>query len=123
MPPSADDDPATESQVPMNPRDFLILFSLVDHESHGYGLVKEVERQSEGEVRLDPANLYRSLKRMIKQGLVEESDRRPAPDSHDERRRYYAITGFGRRVVTREAARIDKLAAAARARNLVPESE
>ncbi len=123
MLPSAAHDPATESQVPMNPRDFLILFSLVDQESHGYGLVKAVERQSEGEVRLDPANLYRSLKRMIKQGLVAEADRRPAPDSHDERRRYYAITGFGRRVVIREAARIDKLAAAARARNLVPESE
>ncbi len=123
MTPSVVPDTAVESQVPMNPRDFLILFSLVDQERHGYGLVKEVERQSEGEVRLDPANLYRSLKRMIKHGLVEESERKPAADSHDERRRYYAITGFGRQVVTREAARLDKLAAAVRARNLVPESE
>ena len=108
-----------EALLPLNPRDYLILFSLVTGERHGYGIVKEVERDSGGKVQLDPANLYRSVKRLIRDGLVVEADRRPAAEVANERRRYYAITDFGHRVVTLEAARLAELADAARARNLI----
>ena len=108
-----------EALLPLNPRDYLILFSLVTGERHGYGIVKEVERDSGGKVQLDPANLYRSIKRLIRDGLVLEADRRPAAEAENERRRYYAITDFGHRVVTLEAARLAELADAARARNLI----
>jgi DNA-binding PadR family transcriptional regulator len=111
------------SMLPLSPRDFLILFALVEGERHGYGLVKDVERQSNGVVRIDPANLYRSLKRMIGQGLVAESGRRPSPESDDERRRYYRITDLGAEVVAAEASRLSELAAAARAKDLIPRSE
>ena len=108
-----------EALLPLNPRDYLILFSLVTGERHGYGIVKEVERESRGKVQLDPANLYRSVKRLIRDGLVVEADRRPAAEVDNERRRYYAITDFGHRVVTLEAARLAELADAARASNLI----
>jgi DNA-binding PadR family transcriptional regulator len=110
-----------ESLIPLNPRDFLILFSLAAAgEQHGYGIVKAVERQSDGAVRLDPANLYRSIKRLTRDGLVVEAGRRAAPDTDNERRRFYAITDFGRQVVALEASRLARLADAARAGRLIP---
>lgn len=111
------------SLIPMNPRDYLVLFSLTDDERHGYGIVKEIERQSGGRVRVDPANLYRTLKRMISIGLVMEADERPASESENERRRYYRITALGEEVVKLEAARLAELTAAARTRRLLPETE
>lgn len=114
---------AALSMLPVNPRDFLILFSLVDGERHGYGVLKHVSEESEGRVRLDPANLYRSLKRLMKDGLVVETEKRPAVDLDDERRRYYALTDLGIEVVAAEATRLSKLADAARSRNLVADSE
>jgi DNA-binding PadR family transcriptional regulator len=107
--------------IPLKPRDYLILFVLESGERHGYGIVKQVEAESGGQVRLDPANLYRSVRRLIRDGLVEESDRRANDESGDERRRYYAVTDFGRQVVRLEAARLARLADAARARALIPE--
>lgn len=110
-----------EELLPLNPRDFLILFCLASSgEQHGYGIVKAVERQSDGTVRLDPANLYRSIKRLMRDGLVVEADRRITPDTESERRRYYTTTGLGRRVVALEAARLARLADAARAGRLIP---
>lgn len=114
---------AALSMLPVNPRDFLILFSLIDGERHGYGVLKQVAAESEGRVRLDPANLYRSLKRLMKDGLVAESEKRPASDLDDERRRYYALTDLGNQVVVAEATRLSKLADAARSRNLITEPE
>ena len=102
----------------MNPRDYLVLLSLTGGERHGYGIVKEVEEQSSGVVRMDPSNLYRSLKRLIQQGLVEESE--PRQDADSERRRYYAVTPFGRQVAAAEAARLSDLTKLARARHLIP---
>lgn len=110
------------SLLPLNPREFLILFALVEGELHGYGLVKALEEQSGGDIRIDPANLYRLIKRLKRDGLVSETDRRPARESGDERRRFYAITELGREVVTAEAERLDKLTAAARARNLISDT-
>jgi DNA-binding PadR family transcriptional regulator len=71
--------------IPLNPRDYLVLFSLTAGERHGYGIVKEVEEQSAGAVRMDPSNLYRSLKRLIQKGLVVESELRQDRDSEDSR--------------------------------------
>lgn len=109
--------------LPLTPRDYLILFALLDEERHGYGLVKDVASLSDGAVRIDPANLYRSLQRMRKQGWVEESSRRPDPERDDVRRRYYRITEFGRQVLAAEAVRLDRLARAARAKKLIPHSQ
>jgi DNA-binding PadR family transcriptional regulator len=109
--------------IPMNPRDYLILFSLVDDERHGYGIVKHVEGTSGGQVRIDPANLYRSIKRMTASGLVEEAGERQAVDAADERRRYYRITPLGLEAVRLEAARLAALTTAAAARHLLPESD
>ena len=112
-----------ETLIPMNPRDYLILFALASGERHGYGIVKQVEADSHGQVKLDPANLYRSVKRLIRDGVMIESDKRPAPEADNQRRRYYAITDFGREVVALEAARLATLADAARAENLIPDAE
>jgi DNA-binding PadR family transcriptional regulator len=111
------------SLLPLHPRDYLILFTLAEGERHGYGIVKEVARLTDGLTPLDPANLYRSMKRLIRDGMVVEADKRPAPDANDERRRYYTITEFGTRVVAAEAARLGKLTDAARAKKLIPGSE
>ena len=108
-----------ESYLPINPRDYLILFALTSGQRHGYGIVKEVERDSGGTVRLDPANLYRSIKRLIRDGLVSDESHPRDAGGDNERRRYYAITEIGRRVVKLEAARLAELADAARARNLI----
>jgi DNA-binding PadR family transcriptional regulator len=109
--------------LPLKPQDFHILFVLLDGERHGYGMVKEIDRQTDGQVRLEAGNLYRSVRRLIKQGLIAESDRRPAPESDDERRRYYSVTGFGRQVVTAETDRMRSVVAAAEARLAVSDGE
>lgn len=107
------------SFLPLHPNDFQILLALVEESRHGYGIVKEVERSSDGRIRIDPANLYRSIKRMIGTGLVE--DAKPPSDDGDERRRYYGISKLGLSVVRLEAARLADAAAAARALHLIPE--
>jgi len=106
--------------LPLNPRDYLVLFSLTAGRRHGYGIVREVEEQSGGVVKMDPSNLYRSLKRLMQQGLVEESD--ALMDADDERRRFYSITALGTQVVALEAARLGKLTEAAHDRHLIPDS-
>jgi DNA-binding PadR family transcriptional regulator len=108
--------------LPVNPRDFLILLALAEGEAHGYGILKEVEEETGGGVLLDPANLYRALKRLMKTGLVNESDKRPAADLDDERRKYYGLTPLGARVVQAEAERLRGLAEVAVARSLIPRS-
>src|SRR5579863_127549 len=105
------------SLLPLLPRDYLILFALVDGPRHGHGILKSVEAGSAG-VLFDPANLYRSLRKLHRDGLlIEATDR--APVSRPIRRRY-KLTPLGRAVVTAEAHRLATLADAARARRLVP---
>jgi DNA-binding PadR family transcriptional regulator len=106
--------PSVLRHIPLQPRDYLILLTLARGERHGYGMIQLVEERTSGAVRLDPANLYRALKRLIKQGLVQDAGRRSAPDARDERRRYYAITNLGRRVVAAEASRQAELLELAR---------
>jgi len=102
--------------LPLKPQDYHILFVLLEGECHGYRMVKEIDRQTGGQIRMEAGNLYRSLRRMIGQGLIIESERRPAPESDDERRRYYAVTDFGKRVFAAETARMRSVVAAADAR-------
>src|SRR5919199_455171 len=105
--------------LPLTPAVLHILLALADEERHGYGIMKEVEGRSGGEMRLGPGTLYGAIKRMLADGLIEESDERPDPALDDQRRRYYRITEFGRRVAGAEAERLSGLVETARARNLL----
>ena len=114
---------AVKNLLPLKPADYLILFVLLEGERHGYRMVKEIEQRTNGLVKLEAGNLYRSIRRLIKHRVLEESDKRPAPESDDERRRYYRITDFGRNVVAAEAARMKELVAAAESRKLISDPE
>ena len=117
------EDPSPASLLPLTPAVFQILISLADRERHGYGIMLEIEKRTEGKIRLGPATLYTSIKRMLRDGLVQESDERPDPELDDERRRYYRLTDFGRRVAIAEADRLTDLVADARSKNLLPDPE
>jgi len=103
----------------LRPVEFHILLALASEERHGYGILQEVEAVTEGELRLEPGTLYRALHRMLADGWVAESARRPAADVDDERRRYYRLTPAGRRVAAAEAERLRKLVSVARAHRLL----
>lgn len=92
--------------LPLTPPVFHILLSLAGEERHGYGIMQDVAQQTDGALQLGPGTLYGCLKRMLAAGLVEESDERPVTELDDERRRYYRMTAFGRRVVRAEAQRL-----------------
>ena len=83
--------------LPLKSNWFHVLVCLVEGEQHGYGIMQDVLEHTDGKVRLWPATLYGSLKRLIKEGLIVESAARPAPEFDDARRRYYALTPLGRR--------------------------
>lgn len=97
-----------QEHLPLAPRDLLILAVLAEGPSHGYGLIKAVEERSESGVLLDPANLYRVLRRMRELGWIEEAD------GDDTRRRVHRITDRGRAIVTAELARLERLLTQAR---------
>lgn len=94
------------SFLPLKPVELELLLALAEQERHGYGLTQAVAERSEGVIQLEPGNLYRIIKRLLGLGLVAESDRRPAPDLGEERRRYYRITTLGERVAASELARL-----------------
>lgn len=104
---------APHDYLPLKPVYFLVLLTLGEGDRHGYAIVKAIEARTGGELRLEPGNLYRHLRKLIDLGMVEETDRRPAPESDDERRRYYTITAFGRAVAAAEAERMRDLLAEA----------
>jgi DNA-binding PadR family transcriptional regulator len=91
---------------PLSPSVFHILLALVNEDRHGYGIMQDVACQTGNALQLGPGTLYGCLKRMLAAGLVEESVERPDPALDDERRRYYRITGLGKRVVRAEAQRL-----------------
>jgi DNA-binding PadR family transcriptional regulator len=105
-----------EDQLPVNPPVFHILLALAEGESHGYAIMQEVAERSGGAIKLGPGTLYYSIKRMVANGLIEESDERPTPDADDERRRYYRVTEFGRAVAEAESQRLADLVELARAK-------
>jgi len=100
--------------LPLKTQWFHILLSLAGGEQHGYGIMQEVLERTGGKVRLWPATLYGSLKRLIEAELIQESDERPAPELDDARRRYYRLTAFGRRVLNAECERLQDLVRAIR---------
>ena len=104
--------------LPLAPRDYLILFALVDGPRHGHGMLKSIETESHG-VLLDPANLYRSLRKLERDELVSET-RDSGTDTEGPARRFYKLTKLGRDVLAAEAERLAHLTDAARARKLVP---
>jgi DNA-binding PadR family transcriptional regulator len=111
-----------EQLLPLPPATFHILLSVVDQERHGYAIIQDVEERTGGELRLSAGTLYRSIARMVEQGLITEVLKRPAARLDDERRRYYIITPFGTAVARAEMARLAQLVRLARARGLSPET-
>ena len=105
--------------LPLNPATLHILLALAGEEMHGYGIMQEVEARTRKKVRLGPGTLYGSIKRMIADNLIEESEERPDPALDDERRRYYRLTRFGRLVAVAEAERLENLVGAARSKKLL----
>lgn len=95
--------------IPLKTQWFHIMLSLAGGEQHGYGIMQEVLARTGGKVRLWPATLYGSIKRLIEAELIEESDERPAPELDDARRRYYRLTALGRRVLSAECERLQEL--------------
>jgi DNA-binding PadR family transcriptional regulator len=101
--------PEPDSFLPLKPHVFHVLLSLADEDQHGYGIMQEVLDRTDGKVRLWPATLYGTLKRLMDEDLIAESGDRPAPDRDDARRRYYRLTKLGRRVLTAECRRLEDL--------------
>jgi DNA-binding PadR family transcriptional regulator len=94
--------------------------ALAEEDRHGYAIIQDVAARTAGELRLSAGTLYRSIQRMLEQGLIVETRERPAPEDDDERRRYYRITPFGIEVARAEARRLMQLVKLARASGFVP---
>ena len=101
--------PNPQKFIPLKAQWFQIMLSLAGGEQHGYGIMQEVLGRTHGKVRLWPATLYGSIKRLIEANLIEESDERPAPELDDARRRYYRLTALGGRVLDAECERLQEL--------------
>ena len=112
--------PEVGSLLPLPPATFHILMAIAEEDRHGYAILQDVERRTRGEVRLSAGTLYRSIQRMLEQGLLVETRDRPAPEEDDERRRYYRITPFGAAVARAETRRLAELVRLARASGFVP---
>jgi DNA-binding PadR family transcriptional regulator len=108
----------TNDFLPLRPVEFDILLALGDGDRHGYAIMQEALRRSEGALQLEPGTLYRALRRMRQAGLVTETTGR-ARDGDDERRRYYRLTALGRKVASAEARRMAELVLTARTRGLL----
>ncbi len=105
--------------LPLTPPVFHILLALTDGERHGYSIMQEVVASTNGIVAMGPGTLYGSIKRMLAAGLIEETDSRPDPALDDERRRYYRLTDFGRKVAVAEAERLESAVGQARSKRLL----
>lgn len=132
---SGESEKPVDEALPLRPRDFFVLMVLAGGDLHGYGIMKEVERESAGSVRLEVGSLYRTLDRLLDSGLIEEAEpasprspqrsaagtgaSSPAGAGDDERRRYYRLTAFGLRVARAESARLAVVVRLARAKGLL----
>lgn|SRR5690348_11863877 len=108
--------------LPLPPAVFQILVALADGECHGYGIMQDIAERTGGKLRLSPGTLYGSIKKMLQQGLIVEAGERRDSKLDDERRRYYRVTPFGRRVAGAETERLSKLVSQAVA-SLLPRSK
>lgn len=106
---STDERPEVDAQLPLTPLSFHILLALAEGEKHGYGILKEIERRTNGKMRTASGALYLAAVRLEDGGLIEESERRPDPELDDKRRRYYRLSDLGRRVAAAEAERMSQL--------------
>ncbi len=107
------------SDQPLTPAVFHILLALSDGNKHGYGIMKDVEAQTGGRLKLGPGTLYGTLKRLLAAGLISEADERPDPELDDERRRYYRLTALGHQLAAQEAQRLAQAVKAARYKHLL----
>jgi DNA-binding PadR family transcriptional regulator len=115
-----DRDPGVDDLLPLPAATFHILLALAQDDRHGYGIILDVAASTDGALRLSAGTLYRSIQRMLEQGLIVETRERPAPDQDDERRRYYRITPFGATVARAEVRRLAQLVRLARASGFAP---
>ncbi len=106
--------------LPLTPAVLHILLALADEERHGYAIMLEIERRTNGSFRPGSGTLYGTIKRLLARGMIRESGERPDPEMDDERRRYYALTSFGRRVLEAEIGRLQQVVSVAKIKNLVP---
>src|SRR5262247_3321701 len=109
------DDETPDALLPLPPVTLHILVALADDDRHGYAIIQDVAARTDGELRLSAGTLYRSIQRMLEQGLIVETDERPAPENDDERRRYYRITPLGTATAKAETRRLAGLVRMARA--------
>jgi DNA-binding PadR family transcriptional regulator len=109
-----------DALLPLPPATFHILMAVAEEDRHGYAIIRDVAQRTEGALKLSAGTLYRSVQRMLEQGLLVETQERPAPEFDDERRRYYRITEFGAAVARAEARRLTQLVKWARARGFAP---
>jgi len=112
-------EPTPDSLLPLQPAVFHILIALADRERHGYSIMQDVSARTDGKVHLSAGTLYSSIRRMLEQGLIEELAESPDPASTDERRRYYRLSRFGKKVASAEVERLSTLLQQARATGLV----
>ena len=110
-----------KAKAPLTPAVLHILLALSTRERHGYGIMKQVEADSQGKVNMGPGTLYGSLGRMIDAGLIRESDKKVDPEMDDERRVYYKITAVGRKALAAELERYREVVAVAKSKTLLPE--
>jgi DNA-binding PadR family transcriptional regulator len=104
--------------LPLRPVEFLLLLALAEQDQHGYGLTQTIADRTDGAVHLEPGNLYKVLKRLVTDGLIETADRRAVAELENERRRYYRLTRLGARVAALEAERLESLLASSAVRAL-----
>ena len=109
------------SMQPLPAATFHILMAVANEDRHGYAIIQDIEERTGGALRLSAGTLYRSIQRMLEQGLLVETKDRPEPELDDERRRYYRITPFGTLVAKAEARRLQELVRMARASGFAPE--
>jgi DNA-binding PadR family transcriptional regulator len=109
-----------DSFLPLPSATFHILMAVAEEDRHGYGIIQDVAASTNGELTLSAGTLYRSIQRMLEQGLLVETRDRPAPEEDDERRRYYRITPLGRSVAMAEAQRLTQLVKLARKSGFAP---
>jgi DNA-binding PadR family transcriptional regulator len=112
--PESDRLPDPASLLPLPPATFHILLAVAEDDRHGYAIIRDVAARTGGELKLSAGTLYRSIQRLLEQGLLKETRERPSPEEDDERRRYYRITTFGTTVARAEARRLTQLVKFAR---------
>ncbi len=114
--------PEIASLLPLPPATFHILIAVASQDLHGYAIIQEVRSRTDGKVRLGAGTLYRSIQRMLEQGLIVEVRDRPLPELDDQRRRYYRIAPFGTEVAKAETQRLAQIVEMARSRGFATET-